>query len=90
MRREPERSCVGCRARRPKVELLRLVRNPEGRVQVDRSGRAPGRGAYVDRDLECVAHATRRGALVRALRVRMAPEDLATLRSDIEREIETN
>jgi predicted RNA-binding protein YlxR (DUF448 family) len=79
----PERSCVGCRRRAPKADLLRVVRTPSG-VQVDSLGTAPGRGAYVHRDRACVSAAVGRGALVRALRVGLAEEELARLRNDIE------
>jgi predicted RNA-binding protein YlxR (DUF448 family) len=86
---EPERTCVGCRIKRPKRELLRIVRTAEGRVEVDPLGKSPGRGAYVCRDLECVARASRKGALGRALREPLGPEDLARLQSEIERELKT-
>jgi hypothetical protein len=86
-RSQPARTCLGCRVIRPKPELLRIVRGPDG-VHVDPSGKVPGRGAYVHRDPGCVREATKRGALARALRVSLSPDDLATLRSEIEREIE--
>jgi uncharacterized protein len=80
---EPERSCVGCRGRAPKSELLRVARSPDG-ARVDPLGRAPGRGAYVHRDPRCVDLALRRGAFARALRTGLAQEELARLRNDIE------
>ena len=83
MAREPERSCVGCRARAPKAELLRVARTPAG-VHVDALGSAAGRGAYVHRDPACVATALRKGGLASALRTGLAQEELARLRNDIE------
>ena len=83
MAHEPERSCVGCRARAPKAELVRIVRTPRG-THVDPRGRAPGRGAYVHRDEGCIDIALRRGALGSALRTGLAQEELARLRNDIE------
>ena len=83
MAREPERSCVGCRVRAPKAELLRVARTPAG-VRVDPLGTAPGRGAYVHREPACVRAALRKGALASALRTGLAQEDLARLRNDIE------
>ena len=83
MAREPERSCVGCRERAPKAELVRVARTPAG-VRVDPRGNAPGRGAYVHRDPACVAAALRRGALASALRTGLAQEELARLRREIE------
>lgn len=83
MARAPERSCIGCRARAPKAELLRIARTPAG-ARVDPLGAAPGRGAYVHRDPACVAAALRAGVLARALRTGLAQEELARLRTDIE------
>ncbi len=82
-RREPVRTCVGCRATAGKAELIRLVRTPEG-VRVDRDGRAPGRGAYVHADPACWDAALRRGALARALRTALSSGEASTLRADIE------
>jgi len=81
--RAPERSCVGCRERAPKAELVRVARTPAG-VRVDPHGNAPGRGAYVHRDRACVAAALRKGALASALRTGLAQEELARLRREIE------
>jgi predicted RNA-binding protein YlxR (DUF448 family) len=81
--REPERSCVGCRERAPKAELLRVARTPVG-VRADPLATLPGRGAYVHRDPTCVADALRKGAVARALRTGLAQEELARLRNEIE------
>ena len=63
---EPSRTCVGCRRVRPKNELVRVVRAPDGSVVVDRRSVAPGRGAYVCPDPACMKRA--RGRLIGALR----------------------
>jgi predicted RNA-binding protein YlxR (DUF448 family) len=86
--REPERSCVGCRRRAPKTELLRIARTPEG-VRADPGANAPGRGAYVHRDADCVAAALRKDTLGRALRTGLAQEELARLRIEIEEALQT-
>jgi predicted RNA-binding protein YlxR (DUF448 family) len=65
-----------------------LTRTENTPVALDVAGRGSGRGAYVCPDPACVARATRRGALGRAMRVALAEEDLARLRTEIEREIE--
>ena len=70
MKREPQRTCVGCRQVRPKAQLLRLVRRADGIVAVDRAGTAPGRGAYVCAAAECVGEALKRGRLAKAFRER--------------------
>ncbi|MFS8640208.1 MAG: YlxR family protein, partial [Symbiobacteriaceae bacterium] len=50
----PQRTCIGCRAVRPKRELLRIVRTPEGEILFDPSGRRAGRGAYLCPSASCL------------------------------------
>ena len=77
--RAPQRSCVACRQVRPKGELLRLVRTPEGEVGVDVTGKAAGRGAYVCRDERCAQRAVKQKKLVRALGVPVGEELLEAI-----------
>ena len=56
-RRIPMRKCTGCNEMKPKKELVRVVRSPEGEVSLDLTGKKPGRGAYVCRNLECLKKA---------------------------------
>ena len=75
----PQRTCVGCGEVQGKRLLLRVVRAPDGRVRIDPTGKAPGRGAYVHERRACWEHALR-GRLGHALRVeRLHDEDRATL-----------
>ena len=62
----PMRQCVGCREMKPKKELIRVVRSPEGAVSLDFRGKLPGRGAYVCPDPACLAKARKTKALERA------------------------
>ena len=63
----PMRMCVGCREMKPKMQLLRVVKPQEGDAHIDRTGKAPGRGAYVCDSLECLRRARKSRALERAL-----------------------
>ena len=83
----PLRTCVGCRERGEKAGLVRLVVGYGDVVRVDRTGSAPGRGAYVHPDRACIEAAIVRGALSRALRVRLNEHRAATLRADLEGEL---
>ena len=65
----PMRMCVGCREMKPKRELLRVVRSPEGEISIDVTGRKPGRGAYVCRSAECLKTALKQKQLERAFRM---------------------
>ncbi|HLH67726.1 MAG TPA: YlxR family protein [Candidatus Dormibacteraeota bacterium] len=79
-RHEPVRTCVGCRGEAPKRGLVRLVRRPDGVIELDPTRRAPGRGAYLHPDLACVEMARRRRALERSLRAHPGEEVWERLR----------
>ncbi len=63
----PERKCVGCNERKPKNELVRVLRTPEGEIQIDRTGKKSGRGAYLCRSGACFAKAVKARRLQSAL-----------------------
>ncbi|GIW00077.1 MAG: hypothetical protein KatS3mg058_1480 [Roseiflexus sp.] len=76
----PQRTCVMCRCTHAKRALIRLVRDADGRVHVDPTGKRNGRGAYLCHNSECWNQAIRRGALARALRIdALHPDDSAAL-----------
>lgn len=62
----PMRQCLGCREMKPKKELIRVVRSPQGEVSLDFKGKLPGRGAYVCPNPACLAKARKAKALERA------------------------
>ena len=70
-RKIPMRMCVGCREMKPKAELMRVVKPKEGDCAIDRTGKAPGRGAYVCEDAECLKKAQKTHALERALEAKI-------------------
>ncbi len=73
------RMCVGCREMKPKKELLRVVKSPAGPIVFDRVGKAPGRGAYVCPNPECLKKAQKSKALDRALEAQVTQEVYDTL-----------
>ncbi len=78
-RHVPERTCIACRAKLPKRELVRVVRSAEGKIQVDETGKQAGRGAYLCHCRACWETALKRGNLSRALRAPLSQEDKAAL-----------
>ena len=62
----PMRKCTGCNEMRPKKDLVRVVRSPEGEISLDLTGKKPGRGAYVCRDAACLAKARKAKRFERA------------------------
>jgi len=73
-KRTPLRQCLGCREMKPKRELVRVVRSPEGTVSLDLRGKAPGRGAYVCRSADCLKKALRSKAIGRSLGAEIPPD----------------
>ena len=80
----PQRQCMGCRERREKRELIRVVRAPDGGVSLDFRGKAPGRGAYICPDPMCLKKAIRSKALERSLEVPIPEEIYARLEKEME------
>lgn len=64
----PTRMCLGCMTRRPKTELIRIVRTKDGKAIVDESGKADGRGAYVCPTEACIAKAEKKNWFTRNLK----------------------
>jgi predicted RNA-binding protein YlxR (DUF448 family) len=76
----PVRMCIACRRSDAKRGLIRLVRDPEGHVAIDTSGKRAGRGAYLCHDPVCWEQALKRHGLARALRIEaLLPEDRLAL-----------
>lgn len=67
IRKQPERRCLGCMQSFPKKELIRLVRTPEGNVELDFNGKKSGRGAYVCKNAGCFKKARKAGRFERNL-----------------------
>lgn len=65
MKKIPQRTCIGCREKKDKKELIRIVRDKEGKISLDRIGRANGRGAYICDNIECLEKAIKTKALAR-------------------------
>ncbi len=82
----PQRQCLGCREMKPKPELLRVVRSPEGEISLDMRGKLPGRGAYVCRSADCLKKAIKSRALDRALEIKIPGEILERLTAELEDE----
>ena len=71
----PQRRCVGCNTTKPKQELIRVVRDPEGNVSIDFKGKKSGRGAYICPSVDCLKKAVKSKRLDNNLSVTI-PEDV--------------
>ena len=78
----PMRQCLGCREMKPKKELIRVVRSPEGEISLDFRGKANGRGAYVCKCPACVLRMCGRRLLNRAFRMTVPETAYRKLQED--------
>lgn len=83
-RKIPMRMCVGCREMKPKKELLRIVKKPDGQVQLDITGKVSGRGAYVCPNQKCLETAVKQKQLDRALETTLDEAIIGSLRKAME------
>lgn len=83
-RKVPMRSCVGCSESKPKKELVRIVRSPEGVLSVDLSGKKAGRGAYICPNPECLKKAKKGKKLEKSLETAVGEEVYEALAKELE------
>jgi predicted RNA-binding protein YlxR (DUF448 family) len=70
----PMRQCLGCNEHKPKKELIRVVRSPEGEISIDLVGKKSGRGAYICPAKACFAKARKSGRIANALECKISDE----------------
>ncbi len=70
----PMRMCIGCGEMKPKKELIRVVKSPEGEISLDFTGKKAGRGAYLCRSQECLTGAQKSRRLEKSFSCRVEPE----------------
>ncbi len=80
----PQRQCVGCREKKEKNELIRVVRTPEGEFVIDRTGKKNGRGAYLCDEVDCLKKARAGNALNRSFRMEVPDEIYEELKRQLE------
>ena len=85
-KRIPVRQCLGCNEHKPKNELLRVVRGPDGSVSLDFTGKKSGRGAYICRSVKCLKKAVKSRRLDKNLECTI-PDDIY---EKLERELSEN
>lgn len=80
----PQRQCMGCRERKAKKALIRVVRDVNGGVLLDFSGKVNGRGAYICPDMECLKKARKSKSLERSLETEIPEEVYSRLEKELE------
>ncbi|MGL5641463.1 MAG: RNase P modulator RnpM [Paraclostridium sp.] len=83
VKKVPQRKCIACQDRDNKKELIRVVKNKEGQISLDKTGRANGRGAYICNSKECLQKAIKSKALNRAFKIEVPDEVYEVLMKEI-------
>lgn len=83
VRKIPKRMCTGCMEMKPKKELIRVVRNKEGEVFIDFTGKKAGRGAYICKDLSCLEKSIKAKRLSKGLETDISDEIYSKLKDEI-------
>lgn len=83
MKNVPNRTCIGCNEIKPKKELIRVVKNKENQIFIDKTGKANGRGAYLCNNLECLEKAIKTKKLERTFETTIEPEIYEGLRGEM-------
>lgn len=83
MKNLPQRTCMGCNSKKDKKDLIRIVKNKEGIISIDKTGKANGRGAYICNNVECLEKVVKSKRLERVLETKISEEIYENLRGVI-------
>ena len=83
MKNLPQRTCMGCNSKKDKKDLIRIVKNKEGVISIDKTGKANGRGAYICNELECLERAMKSKRLEKVFETKISEEIYENLRGVI-------
>ena len=80
MRQPPERTCMGCNVKKPKKEFIRIVKNKDNEIDIDKTGKMPGRGAYICDNVECLEKLIKSKRLEKVFGIKISDEIYEKLR----------
>ena len=84
MKKLPNRTCIGCGEQKTKKELIRIVKNQAGEIKVDKTGKLPGRGAYICNNSECLEKAVKSKRLEKSFEMKIDSSIYEDLKNTIE------
>lgn len=88
MKKLPSRTCIGCNTQKIKSDFIRIVKNAEGEVKLDKTGKLPGRGAYICDDIECLKKAIHSKRLERCFKMKIEESVYQELQNEIEKKVD--
>ncbi len=83
MKNQPQRTCMGCNSKKDKKDLIRIVKNKENQISIDKTGKQEGRGAYLCDDIQCLEKLIKSKRLERILDCKISEEIYKNLRGVI-------
>ena len=83
MKRQPQRTCMGCNIKKDKKDFIRIVKNKENEISIDRTGRKEGRGAYICDDINCLEKLIKSKRLEKVFDMKISGEIYENLRGVI-------
>lgn len=83
MKSKPQRTCIGCNTKKDKNDLIRIVKNKQGEINVDKTGKQEGRGAYICDSIECLEKAKKSKRLNKFFETNIADDIYENLRGVI-------
>lgn len=83
MKNLPKRTCIGCKEVKLKKELIRIVKNKEGNISIDKTGKSNGRGSYICDNIGCLEKAIKTKALERGFETKISEDIYNELRQTI-------
>lgn len=83
MKSQPQRTCMGCNIKKDKKDLIRIVKNKENEISIDRTGKKEGRGSYICDDIKCLEKVIKSKRLERTFDMQISEEIYENLRGVI-------
>ena len=88
LKKLPQRTCIGCNTQKDKKDLIRIVKNKEGEISLDKTGKAQGRGAYLCDREECLQKSRKSNALSRSFKINVPQETYEALERQLNNDTE--
>ena len=83
MKIQPQRTCMGCNSKKDKKDLIRIVKNKQNEVNIDKTGKQEGRGAYICNNIQCLEKVIKSKRLEKILDIKISEEIYENLRGVI-------
>ena len=83
MKRQPQRTCMGCNEKKDKNQLIRIVKSSNGGIELDRNGKKEGRGAYICNDVKCLEKVIKSKRIEKVFEMKISEEIYESLRGVI-------